>query len=200
MLAAEKEALSQRVADAARGRLLVHAKEAANTALPRIKDRFNDAFNRDDAGMPQLVAYSRRGGGGRRSTPLRGHLARPALCGAPWCAANGKEGGPDAVEAAIGQLMDASSGSAGGAGKAKSMKPTATSAPGFDILSATHWPGVAAGDVLLPPGAARTIWRQFWSDSALAVQQALATRGPTAPPRTGCPPLGHHDHGGAGLQ
>ena len=56
----------------------------------------------------------------------------------------------------------------------------------FDIVAASAWPGVPAERVLLAPAQCRTLWRQFASDSAYAVQQV---RGPGAP---ACLPQGGH--------
>lgn len=41
----------------------------------------------------------------------------------------------------------------------------------FDISTATSWPGVPAGDVLVAPHEARLAWREFMSASSLSVQQ-----------------------------
>jgi hypothetical protein len=51
-----------------------------------------------------------------------------------------------------------------------------SSAPGFDILSATSWPGVDESRVLLQPHEVRTSWRDFMSASNVHVQQALAAQ------------------------
>ena len=41
----------------------------------------------------------------------------------------------------------------------------------FDMVAASAWPGVAPERVLIAPAQCRTLWRQFASDSAYAVQQ-----------------------------
>ncbi len=41
----------------------------------------------------------------------------------------------------------------------------------FDIVAANDWPGVPPNRALLGPAQCRTLWRQFSSDSAYAVQQ-----------------------------
>jgi hypothetical protein len=49
---------------------------------------------------------------------------------------------------------------------------------GYDIASASEWPGdVPRDDVLVTPAEARSAWREFMSASTLAVQQARALRG-----------------------
>lgn len=41
----------------------------------------------------------------------------------------------------------------------------------FDIATASSWPGVPAGDVLVAPHEARMAWRDFMTASSLSVQQ-----------------------------
>ena len=65
----------------------------------------------------------------------------------------------------------------------------AAAAAGFDLLSATEWPGVAPADALLAPPAVRAVWRQLLSDSALAVQQAAATQEANRLAQNRAPPL-----------
>ena len=49
---------------------------------------------------------------------------------------------------------------------------------GYDIATASEWPGgVAKQDVLIAPAEARSAWREFMSASTLAVQQVRATPG-----------------------
>ena len=70
------------------------------------------------------------------------------------------------AEAAILRLAEDSA-----AGPGPGSRREASSSSSFDLLSATEWPGVAEGDVLLAPAQCRSIWRQFMSDSTFAVQQ-----------------------------
>ena len=60
-----------------------------------------------------------------------------------------------------------------------SQSPNAKPDEDFDIQSASEWPGVEAGRVLLSPVQCRQLWRQFTSDSAFIVQQAQATQVPS---------------------
>ena len=46
----------------------------------------------------------------------------------------------------------------------------------LDLLPSDDWPGVPAAAVLLPPDRCRTIWRQFFTESARTVQQAVAVQ------------------------
>ena len=48
-----RTALEGELAAVARGRLESCCREAAHTALPRMKDRFQESFGRDEAGMPR---------------------------------------------------------------------------------------------------------------------------------------------------
>jgi hypothetical protein len=59
----------------------------------------------------------------------------------------------------------------------------------FDLISASEWPGVSKEDVLLTPAQARTVWRQFSSDIALSVQQAVATQEANKLAQNRLPPL-----------
>ena len=51
-----------------------------------------------------------------------------------------------------------------------------SAAGGFDMLSASEWPGVPPAAVLLAPGQCRSMWRQFLSDSNFVVQQVGVRR------------------------
>ena len=64
-----------------------------------------------------------------------------------------------------------------------------SSGKGFDIATASEWPGgVRKEDVLISPANARSAWREFMSASTLAIQQAKITQqanlaaGKRAPP------------------
>lgn len=66
-------------------------------------------------------------------------------------------------------IDDGSSGSSGS--KADAASSSEHDAAGFDLATATHWPGVPQQQVLVAPHEARVAWREFMSASALAVQQ-----------------------------
>jgi len=81
-----------------------------------------------------------------------------------------------------------------GSSSSSSSKSTATGPQGnrdsFDIATATSWPGVAAGDVLVAPHEARLAWREFMSASSLSVQQVRQTCvGHAQRGASGCPKL-----------
>lgn len=54
----------------------------------------------------------------------------------------------------------------------------------LDLLASDAWPGVPPTAVLLPPDKCRSLWRQFFSESARSVQQAVAVQARTSL----CPP------------
>ncbi|GAB4820674.1 hypothetical protein N2152v2_007720 [Parachlorella kessleri] len=187
----ELEELHSRLAAAARAQLVSHAREAANTALSRIKDRFNEVFQRDEQGMPRTwapsvdipaVALEAR----RAAALLLSQLAAARL--------GDQHKGRDPIEASI--LALARPVSAGGASDKSGSAPSAAAAAGnggeFDVLSASEWPEGAAGgrgEVLLAPPQCRTVWRQFSSESTLAVQQAMATQEANRAAQNRMPPL-----------
>jgi hypothetical protein len=195
LAASEVRAARAAVAAAARARLLACAREAANTALPRLKDYFVEAFQRDEQGTPRTwttavdvpaVAAAAR----RAAAALLAQLCvvrlGPAPAPAPATTGAGSSGSPAsdttpealaAVEAAVRGLAEERAAAA------------APAAGGFDLLSASEWPGVAPADVLLSPAQARTAWRQFSSDSALSVQQAVATQEANRLAQNRLPPL-----------
>lgn len=196
--AAEEGELRGRVRAAARARLLANAKEAANTVLPRLKDRFAEVFQKDDQGMPRTwgtnVDISAVAADARRASAL----LLSQLCVVRWAttssgqsrsATGGKAAAPsnaDAVELAIMNLADAGSSNTGLSASAAAQ---AVAAADFDLLSASDWPSVAQEDVLLSPAQARAVWRQFSSDVALSIQQAIATQEANKLAQNKLPPL-----------
>lgn len=190
----ELESTHAQLAAAARRQLLVHAREAANTALSRIKDRFSEVFQRDEQGMPRtwqpsvdiatVTAAARRA-----AAQLLAQLCfvHSSGCGAAAAAAAA------AGEAAVLQLAE-DVGGAGGAAAGGSGRLARSSSGGdagsFDLQSAAQWPaGISEEDVLLSPAQVRSIWRQFMSDSTFAVQQALATQEANRAAQNRLPPL-----------
>lgn len=141
---------------------------------PPTPRRFGEVFQRDEHGMPRTwqpsVDIAAVTASGRRAA---------ALLLSQLCFVRSGPTGPDtaAAEAAVLRLADdAAAGpgpgsSAGGGGGMLRSRGVAGEASAFDLLSAAEWPGVAEGDVLLAPGQARSIWRQFMSDSTFSVQQ-----------------------------
>jgi hypothetical protein len=192
--AADAEALAEALAAAARGRLLACAREAANTALPRLKERFSDAFLKDDAGLPRswtpAVDVAAAAAGARRAAAaLLAQLSVVRLDEGAAAAAAAA-----AVDVAVASLAEERPRGAVAAAVEDSGADTAPEAPaaaagGFDLLSATEWPGVAPADALLAPPAVRAAWRQLLSDSALAVQQAAATQEANRLAQNRAPPL-----------
>lgn len=160
--------LAERVAVAAKSCLQSHAREAANTALPRIKDRFSESFHKDDQDMPRTWTAS-------VDIPAVASDARGAAAAllAQLCVtrlgSSGDEGGQPSeavIDRALSKMAADQDHTKDGNGIDED----------FDLLSAAAWPGIPPEDVLLTPAQVRTIWRQFTSDSALSVQQAVATQ------------------------
>ncbi|KAL6774184.1 hypothetical protein ACKKBG_A24075 [Auxenochlorella protothecoides x Auxenochlorella symbiontica] len=177
--ASEGLALIGGVETAARARLLAAAREAANTALSRLRERFHDRFSRDEAGLPRAwTAKSDVAGAAAAGRAAAAALlallavARLPRAGALSPRAAAQAEAAEAVTRAVEALA------VEGQRTAPGSSATAPGAPPseLDALTAAEWPGVDPEDVLLDPPAVRAIWRQFSSDSAIAVQQAAATR------------------------
>ncbi|EFN50506.1 hypothetical protein CHLNCDRAFT_55812, partial [Chlorella variabilis] len=186
----EVEEVHAAAAAAARAQLLVHAHEAANTALSRVKDRFNEVFQRDEHGMPRTwqpsVDVTAVTAAGRRAAA---HLLAQ-LCFVRDGRGGGGGAGPAAAEAAVLRLADDAAGGGGAAGGGLAgRRGGAAEASTFDLLSAAEWPGVGEEDVLLSPAQARATWRSFMSDSTFSVQQALATQEANRAAQNRLPPL-----------
>lgn len=141
--------------------------------LPPAARRFNEVFQRDEHGMPRTwqpsVDIAAVTGSGRRAA---------ALLLSQLCFVRSGPTSPEtaAAEASVLRLADDAAagpgpGSRAGGGGMLRSRSAASEASTFDLLSATEWPGVAEADVLLAPGQARSIWRQFMSDSTFSVQQ-----------------------------
>lgn len=135
--------------------------------------RFNEVFQRDEHGMPRTwqpsVDIAAVTASGRRAA---------ALLLSQLCFVRTGPTSPEtaAAEAAVLRLADDAAagpgpGSSGAGGGSLRSRGAAAEVSAFDLLSAAEWPGVAEGDVLLAPGQARSIWRQFMSDSTFSVQQ-----------------------------
>lgn len=169
----EADRLEEELEGAGRGQLLAHAREAANTALSRVKDRFSAEFNRGEGGMPRSWTPA-------VDIPAAAAAARRAagLLLAQLCAARVDDGGrgPDFIETAVAQQLVEEKG------------PAVT---GFDLQSAQEWPAAAVepADVLLTPQQARSVWRQFISDSQMTVAQAVATQEANRAAQNRMPPL-----------
>ena len=187
----EQANLHNQLAAVARKQLAVHAREAANTALSRVKDRFNEVFQRDEKGMPRTwqpsvdipaVTIAARKG----AAQLLAQLSFIRLGGTPTPEAA-------AVDAALERLAEeptpSSSGASAAGGGAGRSRRGDTALPDFDLLAAAEWPGVVEGDVLLTPQQVRSAWRHFMSDSSFAVQQAMATQEANRAAQNRMPPL-----------
>jgi hypothetical protein len=216
--AAQEGELRSRVRTLAKLRLLANAKEAANTALPRLKDRFSETFQKDDQGMPRtwapavdiptVATESRRAAAlllsqlcvvRLGSSNINGNGGGvPATASKVLITPTGTAKSVDVVDTAIMRLAEYSSSKTSGITAAAAAAAAATSSTTtaaakanaeFDLLSASEWPGVAKEDVLLTPAQARTVWRQFSSDVALSVQQAVATQEANKLAQNRLPPL-----------
>jgi protein SEY1 len=211
--AAEEGELRSRVRASGKGRLLANAKEAANTALPRLKDRFSETFQKDDQGMPRtwapavdipaVAAESKRAAAlllsqlctvRLGSSTSGGGSSAPATASKVLITPTGTAKSVDVVDTAIMRLAEFSSSKTSGltaaAAAAAAAKTSGShAATEFDLISASEWPGVAKEDVLLTPAQARTVWRQFSSDIALSVQQAVATQEANKLAQNRLPPL-----------
>lgn len=188
----EQVEVEGKVGQAARQQMLVHAREAANTALSRVKDRFNEVFQRDEHGMPRTwqpsVDVTAVTASGRRAAAQL--LSQLCFVRSPGTGAN-TSAATAAAEAAVLRLADDSAAGPGPGSNAAAAarRGGGSGAAAFDLLSAAEWPGVGEDDVLLPPAQCRSIWRQFMSDSTFSVQQALATQEANRAAQNRLPPL-----------
>ncbi len=65
-------------------------------------------------------------------------------------------------------------------GPAESSADGGEGGKGLDILALSEWPDVPEGAVLVGPVQARTLWRQFQSDSRYTVQQVRSAKPPSS--------------------
>lgn len=164
--AATLETAHAQLQAAADGKLQTHVREAANTALSRLRDRFNDAFSRDEHGLV-------RSWGPRVNIQQLAASARSATAQVLAQLAVVRHEGQDysKVDSVIMAMADTAS------TDASSSSAVGGSDDGdLDILSLSEWQGVPEADVLLQPPQCRTLWRQLMSDSNLVVQQAHSTQ------------------------
>lgn len=161
------------------------AKEAANTILPRMKDAFSETFHKDGDGMPRTwtpsVDIARVAKEAKRAAArLLGQFTILAYnC-------------DDADVAAICGSIDAfvASDDKNGKGRtAAAAREHAFPPDTIDIQTTPSWPNVDPADVLLSPAQVRSAWRQFSSDVALSVQQAVATQEANKLARNRMPPV-----------
>lgn len=165
--------LEDQLESSIRTQLMSHAHEAANTALSRVKDRFNETFQRDESGMPRSWTPSVDVGAVAATARKAGASLLSNLC---FARLDGKR----TAQPSEGMVESALLAVAGG---------ESSTQVSLDLLTVAEWPRVEKEDVLLTPAQARSIWRQFVSDSALSVQQALATQEATRAARNRAPPM-----------
>jgi hypothetical protein len=95
--------------------------------------------------------------------------------------------GGDAVEEAVMAMVHKDIDEEDGTSSSNSTAAAGGSTGSFDIATASSWPGVPAGDVLVAPHEARMAWRDFMTASSLSVQQV---RYCYCPFWGGCSPVG----------
>ena len=150
-----------------------NAQEAANTILPRMKERFSETFHKDENAMPRTWSP-----GLDVSQIAKESKRAAAVLLSQFAIISFNVDGDDfrTISDAILSLSEAT-------GKTESAPKS------FDIHAATSWPNVASEDVLLTPAQVRSSWRQFSSDVALSVQQAVATQEANRLARNRVPPV-----------
>lgn len=174
--AEEELELKNQIESAADERLFSNVREAANTVLPRMKDRFSDVFQKDSSGMPRTwtpsldvpkIALEARS----KASKILGQLCIARSLSNKTHSIEKTSEQQEFVEQAIMKLAT------GEVDKDNlSDRTEQSSQQEFDIFSASEWPHIPEDNVLITPSQARTIWRQFVSDSALMVQQAMGTQ------------------------
>ena len=145
-------------------------KEAANTILPRMKDRFSESFHKDPDGMPRTWVPSLD----------ISKIAKEAKNDAAYLLSqfviveyNADKKDAEIIRTAILGLQEAN----------------ASKNDSFDIHAAPSWPNIEPYNILLTPAQVRSSWRQFSSDVALSVQQAVATQEANRLARNRTPPV-----------
>ncbi|GBF96639.1 hypothetical protein Rsub_09272 [Raphidocelis subcapitata] len=167
--AAERQAASKKLQAAGQAKLASLLQEAALTRVSRMRDAFNTSFTLDENKTPRTWMP-------RDNIDVLARAARRAAANtlAALCVARGADyAGGDAVERAVLTMAAPDiSGGDGGEGEGEG-----GGAGGFDISSASEWPGSLPRDaVLVSPAEARSAWREFMAASTLAVQQAKITQ------------------------
>ncbi|KAF8071092.1 RHD3 [Scenedesmus sp. PABB004] len=184
LTAEERGALDAKLAAAAEKKTADLLQEAALTRVTKMRDVFNHAFSLDEHGTPRtwrpkdnIPALARAA----RREAARVLALLAVVRGPDYAGGDGVEGAVMAMvrkdiddgQAAPGSSSSSSS-SASAAGASRS--DGGAGGAGFELATATQWPGVAARDVLIAPHEARLAWREFMSASALSVQQAQVTQ------------------------
>ncbi len=172
----ELAAWHTRIDDAVTSAVNKMGKEAANTILPRMKDVFSETFHKDGDGMPRnwtpSVDISRIAKESKRAAAqILGQFSVLAYL----CADSDVQAIHEAIDAFV--ACDE---------KTKQAKPSASK---IDIRTTPAWPNVDTRNVLLTPSQVRSAWRQFSSDVALSVQQAVATQEANRLARNRMPPV-----------
>lgn len=144
-------------------------KEAANTILPRMKDRFSESFHKDSDGIPRMWSPNLD----------ISKIAKEAKYDAAYLLSqfvvveyNVDKKDTDLIRNAILGLQE-----------------TNRNTESFDIQAAPSWLNVEPYNILLTPAQVRSSWRQFSSDVALSVQQAVATQEANRLARNRMPPV-----------
>ncbi len=152
------------------------AKEAANTILPRMKDVFSETFHKDGDGMPRTwtpsvdiprIAKESK----RAAAQILGQFTVLAYL----CA--------DADVRAVHEAIDAF------VATDEKTKQSTPAVSKIDVQTTPTWPDLDMKNVLLTPAQVRSAWRQFSSDVALSVQQAVATQEANRLARNRMPPV-----------
>lgn len=179
----EHERLEQREELQQHGRHRVEGlvQQAADTALSRMKDRFNDVFTRDEQGLPRNWSPS-------ANIPTIAQQARQSAARLLALLAvirlHTVKGPEDKIERALLSLAADRRAVQGGGEDQKASQSTE-----WDILAADDWPGITAKAMLLTPSRCRALWRQFTSDTNFVVQQAVNTQEANKAASNRLPPL-----------
>ncbi|DBA68461.1 hypothetical protein WJX79_008695 [Trebouxia sp. C0005] len=179
----EHERLQQReeLQQSGRHRVEGLVQQAADTALSRMKDRFNDVFARDEQHMPRNWSPS-------ANIPAIAQQARQSAARLLALLAvirlHAVKGAEDKVERALLSLA-ADRRPVQGSGE----DDRASHSAEWDTLAAPQWPGVPEKAMLLSPSRSRALWRQFTSDTNFMVQQAVNTQEANKAASNRLPPL-----------
>ncbi|KAL3156977.1 hypothetical protein ABBQ38_001233 [Trebouxia sp. C0009 RCD-2024] len=178
----DHERVEQREALQQSGRLKVEGlvQQAADTALSRMKDRFNEVFARNEQGLPRNWSPS-------ANIPLVAQQARQSaarlLAMLAVIRLHATKTSEDRVERALLSLA------ADRRATQSVDDDQASQSAEWDTLAAPEWPGVPPKAMLLSPSRCRALWKQFASDTNFIVQQAVNTQEANKAASNRLPPL-----------
>eukprot|EP00250_Pteridium_aquilinum_P020465 c24824_g2_i2 orf=433-2931(-) len=157
------------------------AREEANQALIRMKDRFTSVFSHGPDSMPRVWT----GKEDMKAIIRDAHMSAIKLL-STLSALRLEEKKPDHIETALTSLLH--DGSESGAESGTVMDRSLTTTTGANALASTTWEGVATSDTLITPVQCRGLWRQFNREMEYTITQAITAQEASKRGATWMPP------------